>query len=189
MENSLVLPLILSCCLLLASLSQDFIRYLLSRRFLTASIESQLKKLKNELALLNNSINVLQELSARYFITLNENGFQEICKIKDVLMFCVEHCAYLLRKKDYESAKQIVRYLYVAKGEGRIPTCLWAAIGESASCTSNWGSRTNDLLSQITERLEKNSSGLKEVCGTSARNRKSTGLMINEVRLALVCMR
>lgn len=152
---------------------------------ISSAARLKISKFKQEITLLSNSINILLEMSGKYYVTLNENGFQEICKIYSALSIVLEHCHNLLDKKRIKELREVLHFIYIRRGRGDIPQNLINLIGEQVNYTKNWASKVTQILNQITCNLEKNSNDLRMLCGPVYRTRKNTQLMISQARVAL----
>lgn len=148
-------------------------------------LEKQIKNFYQELYWLSNSIDALHELSNRYFITLNENGFQELCFIQNTIQISLNYCDILRKGEDLETLKAVIHYLYVSRGRGKIPSALLNEIEEQSYYITNWGTRANHLLDQITASIDSMSTHFQELCGSRMRQRKNTSFLIEEARIAL----
>ena len=147
--------------------------------------KQQLGKLTHDFFILSKSVGVLRELSAQYFVTMNENGFVELCNIETALAGAIEKSESLLAQGDTEKFEQLIRYLYIQRGFGTPPSFLWGSIGDQVSFLEEWGKKANSLIMNLTECVSKSSNELKEVGGAARRKRKHTTLMLNEARQAM----
>lgn len=141
-----------------------------------------LARLTEETTVLGSSVDVFFELSQEYFVTINANGFDELCKINDALKAAVDLCTRLDIAKDIGRRDELLRYVYVKRGKGASPGFLFLMMKEELiQNLDNWDERLAAILVKIADGIHTSSSSFKSVGRNRTTKRHNTTQLLNEI--------
>lgn len=138
--------------------------------------------LKTEIDTLNKTIQLYEEFSNDYFMTLNESGFNEITDILHALSSIYALSNELIESKRYKETNDILNFLLKNKGVGTCPT----VISRFSHLIISWPEKINNRIELLEKNLKNASKQFQAVGTVRRRERNPTSLILGDIRKSIL---